>query len=116
VFYQEGPGSKKFINYEDENAENIYRWEIFKRYSNFVDLSEALLPIFKTENIEPPQLPPKIEIHNDSQRNFNLTERKKQLQGYLRQVLKCLAHRMPPHLLIFLGLHDQNSLGYFNSQ
>jgi hypothetical protein len=85
---------------------NIYQWEIFKRYSNFVDLCEALQPFFLAEGITPPELPPKIEIGNNSLRNQALTERKKQLQGYIRQVLKTLSHRMPPHLLVFLGIHE----------
>jgi hypothetical protein len=35
-------------------------WEIYKRYSNFYDLSEALKPYFEAEEIIPPKLPPKI--------------------------------------------------------
>lgn len=83
VFYQEGPGSKKFVQdsrnslVSNDVEKNIYRWEIYKRYSNFVDLSEALLPYFRAENLEPPLLPPKIEFTNDKNRNQNLTDRKR---------------------------------------
>jgi len=51
------------------SSSNIYQWEIFKRYSNFVDLCEALQPFFLAEGIAPPELPPKIEIGNNSLRN-----------------------------------------------
>lgn len=65
--------------------------------------------------MEPPALPPKIELINDTHRNGNLTERKQQLQRYLREVLKLMAFRLPPHLLVFLGLVEQKSLGYSSS-
>ena len=94
----------------------MYSWLVYKRYSNFIDLHEALEPLFRAENITQPRLPPKIELINDVQRNANLTDRKKQLQKYLRDVLELLAVRMPPHLLIFLGLHEQSALGYQNAE
>jgi len=51
-------------------------WDIYKRYLNFVDLSEALLPYFKAEGIPPPKLPPKILNQANAQRNLDLTKRK----------------------------------------
>ena len=44
-------------------------WIIYKRYSNFVDLHEALMPFFKAEAIQPPLLPPRISNEQNSQRN-----------------------------------------------
>lgn len=35
-------------------------WIIYKRYSNFVDLHEVLVPFFQTEGLKVPHLPPKI--------------------------------------------------------
>lgn len=54
VFYQEGPGVKKLIDFArdsiiDDKPSNIYQWVIYKRYSNFVDLNEALKPYFKAD-------------------------------------------------------------------
>jgi len=101
VFYQEGPGSTKQIEFDRSSMDSngaktevpstIYSWIVFKRYSNFIDLHEALEPVFRTENIPQPTLPPKIELINDTQRNANLTDRKKQLQKYLREVVELLS-------------------------
>lgn len=120
VFYQEGPGAKKSADFAkdsaDETPTSTYNWFVYKRYSNFVDLSESLAPYFKAEGIDAPNLPPKIELLNDSQRNQRLTIRKRQLQTYLRDVLRLLSVRMPPQLMMFLGLHEQQSLGFVNAQ
>ena len=86
---------------------------MYKRYSNFVDLNEALMPYFLAEGIAPPKLPPKIANKNTSQRNLDLTKRKNQLQIYLRQVIISLIERAPAPLLIFLGLHEQVQFGFF---
>ena len=93
-------------SFKDDKPTTVYQWIIYKRYSNFVDLSEALQSVFKSEQLTEPQLPPKIELNNDSYRNQYLSDRKRQLQSYLRNVLKLLSNRMPTHLLIFLGLHE----------
>ena len=90
-------------------------WDIYKRYSNFIDLSEVLKPYFQAEGIPPPKLPPRIANKSDSRRNLNLTQRKNHLQVYLRQVILALIERPPAPLLIFLGLHEQSQLGFFGS-
>lgn len=54
-------------------------WVIYKRYSNFVDLHDILIPYFKAEGIQMPALPPKIANEANSQRNLALTQRKNQL-------------------------------------
>ena len=43
-----------------EQQLNPNQWIIYKRYSNFVDLHEALVPFFKAEGLQIPMLPPKI--------------------------------------------------------
>lgn len=35
-------------------------WVVYKRYSNFVDLHEILVPFYKAEGVQAPALPPKI--------------------------------------------------------
>lgn len=95
----------------DEEPTNMYNWIVYKRYSNFVDLHESLTPIFEDMKVEAPLLPPKIDLNEDIKRNEKLTDRKRGLQAYLRQVLQILANRMPAHLLIFLGIQEQNILG-----
>lgn len=42
----------------DQGASNS--WIIYKRYSNFVDLNDALVPYCKAEGLQAPVLPPKI--------------------------------------------------------
>ena len=122
VFFQEGPGSQSPTYYQrssmafDEEPTSIYSWTIYKRYSNFVDLHESLAPIFADLGIPAPSLPPKIELNNDIERNQNLTDRKRGLQKYLRHAMEALADSMPPHLLIFLGLHEQSGLGFQSVQ
>lgn len=76
VFYQEGPGSNKHTEFDRNSIDSssgrievpstIYSWIVFKRYSNFIDLHEALEPVFRAENITQPKLPPKIELINDT--------------------------------------------------
>ena len=51
-------------------------WLVYKRYSNFVDFHEALIPYFKAEGIQVPHLPPKIANEANSMRNLALTQRK----------------------------------------
>ena len=75
-----------------------------------------MLPIFAELDVEAPSLPPKIELNNDLERNQKLTFRKRGLQLYLRQVIEMLSNRMPPHLMIFLGLHEQSALGFKSMQ
>jgi hypothetical protein len=121
VFYQEGPGSKKSTDFgresiQEERPSSAFNWFVFKRYSNFVDLSESLAPYFKAEGLDAPMLPPKIELLNDSQHNQRLSHRKRQLQTYLREVIQLLSDRLPPNLLVFLGLHEQQALGFTNAQ
>ena len=59
-------------------------WEVYKRYSNFIDLHDKLLPYFKAEGVVPPVIPPKIMNKKTTQMNQALTTRKNQLQAYLR--------------------------------
>ena len=47
-------------------------------------------------------------------RNAALTQRKNQLQAYLRQVLILLSDRAPVPLLQFLGLHEQPNVGFYS--
>jgi hypothetical protein len=63
----------------DDEPSSVYSWVIYKRYSNFVDLHESLLPFFTERGIAMPLLPPKIELNNAAERNSNLTNRKRQL-------------------------------------
>ena len=42
----------------DQSASN--QWIVYKRYSNFVDLHDLLVPYFKAEGLQIPPLPPKI--------------------------------------------------------
>ena len=55
------------------------QWELYKRYSNFVDLHEKLIPYFKAEGVAIPSLPPRIQNKKSSLRNQALTQRKNQL-------------------------------------
>ena len=55
------------------------QWIVYKRYSNFVDLHDLLVPYFKAEGLQIPPLPPKIANEANSQRNLALTQRKNQL-------------------------------------
>ena len=71
-----------------------------------MDLHEILVPFYKAEGIQAPGLPPKIANEANSQRNLALTQRKNQLQAYMRQVLLDLTDRSPVPLLQFLGLHE----------
>ena len=48
-------------------------WVVYKRYSNFIDLHELLVPYFKAEGLQVPALPPKIANEANSQRNLALT-------------------------------------------
>lgn len=48
---------------------NNWEWDIYKRYSNFVDLHEHIKPYFKSIGLAPPKLPPKIENKETTKRN-----------------------------------------------
>ena len=61
-----------------------HTWEIYKRYSSFIDLQDKLMPYYKAESVMPPVLPPKIMNKKNAHRNEALTQRKNQLQAYLR--------------------------------
>ena len=63
--------SKNHQSSSFEQAAN--QWVIYKRYSNFVDLHDVLLPYFKAEGLQIPPLPPKIANEANSQRNLALT-------------------------------------------
>lgn len=67
VTYHEGSensGQRSQLNSHSSNELNASgfsnSWVIYKRYSNFVDLHETLVPFFKAEALTVPQLPPKI--------------------------------------------------------
>ena len=42
------------------------QWEIYKRYSNFMDLHDKLTPYFKAEGVTPPVIPPRIQNKKSS--------------------------------------------------
>lgn len=98
----------------DLNQADSNKWFVYKRYSNFVDLHEALTPYFTAEGIRMPPLPPRIANESNSIRNQALTQRKNQLQAYLRQIMLSIMDRAPTPLLQFLGLHDQSQLGFYS--
>jgi len=72
------------------------------------------VPFFLAEGIQVPPIPPKIANEATSQRNLALTQRKNQLQAYVRQVLMQLTDRAPVPLLQFMGLHEQPYLGFYS--
>ena len=63
-----------------------------------------------------PALPPKIQNKKNAHRNDALTQRKNQLQAYLRQVLILLSERAPAPLLMFLNMHEQANIGFDSSE
>jgi len=62
--------------HSQEREPSGHSWVIYKRYSNFVDLHETLVPYFKAEALTVPSLPPKIANEASAQRNQALTQRK----------------------------------------
>ena len=71
-------------------------------------------PYFKSMAIDGPPLPPRIENRTSTALNASLTQRKKHLQEYLAALILLLNDRMPAELLLFLGVQEQEGLG-FNS-
>ena len=85
VTYHEGnenPGQRSSLmspHHSTNSSDQLHgsnSWLIYKRYSNFVDLHESIVPYFKAEAILVPQLPPKIANEANSMRNLALTQRK----------------------------------------
>ena len=52
------PTAAQSPNVRESFATQSNQWEIYKRYSNFVDLHDKLTPYFKAEGVTPPFLPP----------------------------------------------------------
>ena len=94
------------------NINNPTIWVLYKRYSSFVTLHEQMTPYFKSMQIEGPPLPPRIENRTSTALNASLTQRKKHLQEYLSALILLLSDRMPAELLLFLGVHEQEGLGF----
>ena len=78
-----GQRSSMISPHASANLDNLQggsnQWILYKRYSNFVDLNDILVPFYKAEGLQAPALPPKIANEANSQRNSALTQRKNQL-------------------------------------
>lgn len=96
----------------DTSKGNPTIWVLYKRYSSFVTLHEQMTPYFKSMQIDGPPLPPRIENRTSAALNASLTQRKKHLQEYLSALILLLSDRMPAELLLFLGVHEQEGLGF----
>ena len=73
------PTAAQAPNVRESFTTQSNQWEIYKRYSNFIDLHDKLMPYFKAEGVTPPLLPPKIQNKKNAYRNQALTQRKNQL-------------------------------------
>ena len=58
--------NKEFLRGSTNVSQSDNQWDIYKRYSNFVDLSEVLMPFYQAEGVAPAKLPPKIANKNNS--------------------------------------------------
>ena len=69
VMYMEGYDPLKSGENQPRISKHIQgakEWELFKRYSNFIDLHEKLGKYYDAEGIKKPYLPPQIPNKNNA--------------------------------------------------